>query len=167
MKIRFLPFVIALAAIFAIQSCADSNSKSVRDAARQSLPQKQNVPPPPPPPSAPVTTSSNIGSDGTIQHYYCPNNCEGSGGDAQGTCPTCGTAYVHNAAWHTQNQPTTQIQHQTQTQTTTTPTTAEPPQNAAGVWHYTCSNGCSGGAGSAIACANCGVTLVHNTAYHN
>jgi transcription initiation factor IIE alpha subunit len=43
----------------------------------------------------------------------------------------------------------------------------EPAQNSRGVWHYTCPKGCSGGAGSDVACANCGATLVHNTAYHN
>lgn len=43
---------------------------------------------------------------------------------------------------------------------------AEPPQNAAGVWHYICNAGCAGGAGSAVACAGCGATLAHNTAYH-
>lgn len=47
------------------------------------------------------------------------------------------------------------------------PKAPEPPQNAAGVWHYTCSNGCAGGAGSAVACAGCGNTLAHNQAYHN
>ncbi|MBC7776815.1 MAG: hypothetical protein H7246_15380, partial [Phycisphaerae bacterium] len=46
------------------------------------------------------------------------------------------------------------------------PATAEPPQNAAGVWHYTCPKGCAGGAGSAIACATCGTTLTHNQGYH-
>lgn len=44
--------------------------------------------------------------------------------------------------------------------------TTEPAQNAAGVWHYTCPNGCAGGAGSATACAKCGSTLAHNQAYH-
>jgi len=44
--------------------------------------------------------------------------------------------------------------------------TPEPPQNAAGVWHYTCADGCAGGAGSAVACAGCGKTLAHNQAYH-
>jgi hypothetical protein len=39
-------------------------------------------------------------------------------------------------------------------------------QNTAGVWHYTCSNGCSGGAASAVNCTNCGSLLVHNQAYH-
>jgi hypothetical protein len=42
----------------------------------------------------------------------------------------------------------------------------EPAQNAKGVWHYTCPKGCAGGAGAAQACAKCGTTLVHNTAYH-
>jgi len=45
--------------------------------------------------------------------------------------------------------------------------TPEPAQNAAGVWHYICSDGHTGGAGSAIACSQCGKTLVHNAAYHN
>jgi hypothetical protein len=48
-----------------------------------------------------------------------------------------------------------------------TPTTpAEPPQNADGVWHYTCAKGCAGGAGAAGACATCGGALAHNQAYH-
>lgn len=93
-----------------------------------------------------------------VQHYYCANNCAGSGGDSAGTCPVCGSEYVHNQAWHNQGQ------NAISTQSTPAP---EPAQNAAGVWHYTCSSGCSGGAGSAVACSQCGSTLVHNTAYHN
>ena len=42
----------------------------------------------------------------------------------------------------------------------------EPPQNAKGVWHYTCAKGCAGGAGAAQPCAKCGATLAHNNAYH-
>ena len=42
----------------------------------------------------------------------------------------------------------------------------EPPQNAKGVWHFTCPKGCEGGAGQAVACAKCGTTLAHNAAYH-
>ena len=49
---------------------------------------------------------------------------------------------------------------------TMTPPTAEPAQNAAGVWHYTCGNGCKGGAGAAGTCGTCGGTLAHNQAYH-
>lgn len=45
--------------------------------------------------------------------------------------------------------------------------TAEPAQNADGVWHYTCSKGCTGGAGVAGSiCATCGGPLDHNQAYH-
>lgn len=55
----------------------------------------------------------------------------------------------------------------TSTTGTTTPTPTEPPQNAEGVWHYTCPNGCAGGGGSATACAGCGTTLAHNQEYHN
>ncbi len=50
--------------------------------------------------------------------------------------------------------------------TTPPAATAEPAQNAAGVWHYTCPNGCAGGAGSAVPCGTCGTTLAHNAAYH-
>lgn len=44
--------------------------------------------------------------------------------------------------------------------------TTEPAQNAAGVWHYTCSKGCAGGSGTAGNCAVCGGPLAHNSAYH-
>jgi hypothetical protein len=53
---------------------------------------------------------------------------------------------------------------------TITPTpvpTLEPPQNARGVWHYTCIKGCVGGSGSAGNCTTCGNTLAHNSAYHS
>lgn len=111
-------------------------------------------------------------ASGTVQHYYCTNNCAGSGGDSAGTCPTCGLAYEHNQAWH----------NQAQTPVTTTNTngistgvgavpptqsTPEPAQNAAGVWHYTCPNGHANGAGSAVPCGECGTTLVHNSLYHS
>lgn len=45
-------------------------------------------------------------------------------------------------------------------------TTPEASQNAGGVYHYTCSNGCAGGAESAVNCENCGRLLAHNQAYH-
>lgn len=46
------------------------------------------------------------------------------------------------------------------------PQTAEPAQNAKGVWHYTCPKGCEGGAGAQGNCAKCGTALAHNAAYH-
>ena len=46
------------------------------------------------------------------------------------------------------------------------PVTDHAPQNAKGVWHYTCPKGCPGGAGDASPCSKCGLTLVHNPIYH-
>lgn len=114
-----------------------------------------------------ITPSSTTTSGGTVYHYVCPNNC--GGGDAQGNCPVCGSAFIHNQEFHNQAQnATANTATPTPGNNTITPPTQtpEPPQNAAGVWHYTCANGCEGGAGSAIACASCGSTLVHNTLYH-
>lgn len=114
--------------------------------------------------------ATTLAATGGVQHYYCANNCAGSGGDAAGTCPTCGTEYTHNQAWHNQNAVSTSTTSNIQdVSTNITPpgqATPEPPQNAAGVWHYTCPNGHSGGAGAATPCSECGTTLVHNTLYH-
>jgi hypothetical protein len=124
--------------------------------------------------SAEQANAAVLSTAGAVQHYYCANNCPGSGGDAAGTCPVCGSEYSHNQAWH-------DMQQNNVTTTTTTsdgsgpsvgitpPVQAptEPPQNAAGVWHYTCPNGHAGGSGSATPCSECGTTLVHNSDYHN
>jgi len=91
---------------------------------------------------------------GAVNHYECPQGHEG--GATEGTCSNCGQAYVHNQAFHDQS--VQQVQQ---------PATPEPAQNAAGVWHYTCPNGHSGGAGSATPCSECGTTLVHNAGYHS
>jgi hypothetical protein len=117
-----------------------------------------------------------VAADGKVYHYACPNAC--GGGDAAGTCPVCGAAYAHNQAWHdqnpaqnpTQNQPPVEINMSNPAASVpTAPATpaVEPAQNAAGVWHYICSAGCSGGAGAAGSCGKCGAALSHNQAYHN
>ena len=49
---------------------------------------------------------------------------------------------------------------------TPNPAARQTSQNAGMVWHYTCSKGCAGGAGSAVNCVTCGGLLVHNQAYH-
>lgn len=107
-----------------------------------------------------------------VWHYTCSNGCAGGAGSAA-PCATCGSTLVHNTAYHNTPAASTPIGATAAggavTPTTITPPinqTPEPPQNAAGVWHYTCSNGCAGGAGSAVACATCGSTLVHNQGYH-
>lgn len=109
-------------------------------------------------PTAPATASA-----GGVQHYICPKNCAGSGGAAQANCPVCGTAYIHNQAFHGQAAPAAP----SPTATLPAQPTTEPAQNAAGVWHYTCAKGCAGGAGSAAACSSCGGMLAHNAAYHS
>ena len=52
---------------------------------------------------------------------------------------------------------------------TTTPSPTPDPapaQNAKGVWHYTCSKGCPGGAGVGGNCPKCSTPLTHNQGYH-
>ena len=148
-----------------IFSCGSGPDQDVRNQARQSLDVPQSWTPAAQNPIAntpPPTTNTNTAAVSGVNHYICPNNCEGSGGSTQVSCPVCGTQYVHNAAYHNQPTPST-----TTTTTPSTQTTPEPAQNAAGVWHYTCPAGCEGGGGSAVACASCGATLAHNAAYHN
>ena len=136
--------VLLITSVFLITGCKDNDS-AAKDAARNSL----NVPETVAPVTPPVAPST-----GLVNHYICPNNCEGSGGPAAGNCPVCGTAYTHNQAYHNQPANTTQADPASAT-------------NAAGVYHYICSNGCAGGSGSQGSCATCGSALVHNQAYHN
>ena len=159
MKLNYLLAFLILSMTVAFTSCQNDKSDQIRNEARQTLP----VPPPnaatntPTPPATPMTFNAE-------PHYKCPNNCAGGIGAAAGTCPACGTQLAHNQAYHNQANNTAT------TPPTISPTGApqapSPAQNAAGVYHYTCSNGCAGGAGSAGTCATCGGTLAHNTAYH-
>ncbi len=123
-----------------------------------------------------------------VWHYTCPTGCSGGAGSAV-ACATCGTTLVHNQTYHSNNNQPTAPTSITPSGGVTSPSinlgdgtsiapiggapaaaappkAPEPAQNAAGVWHYTCSAGCSGGAGSAVACASCGATLAHNADYH-
>lgn len=45
--------------------------------------------------------------------------------------------------------------------------TTSTSQNTGEVYHYTCANGCAGGAASAGNCSTCGNTLAHNQAFHS
>ncbi len=117
------------------------------------------------PAPAPITPGAINGAqtapaptNASVFHYICTSGCTNSGSSTAGTCPTCGNPFTHNQAYH--NQPGT---------APVTPTTPGAPAgaNAAGVFHYTCPNGCAGGAGIAQACATCGTQLAHNAAFHN
>ncbi|MEZ5004539.1 MAG: hypothetical protein R2730_16035 [Chitinophagales bacterium] len=108
----------------------------------------------------PITEEPAQNSDG-VWHYTCPKGCEGGSGKAE-ACATCGTMLAHNQDYHSSaNTPSLSPD------INMPPPTQDPPQNANGVWHFTCAKGCAGGAGSAIACSVCGEMLVHNAAYHN
>jgi hypothetical protein len=106
-----------------------------------------------------------------VWHFTCPKGCKGGAG-AVGPCAKCGTQLTHNAVYHEGATPPAQSTAGNLTVPTTATTTppqpqkVEPPQNAKGVWHYTCAKGCAGGAGSAAPCAKCGATLAHNATYH-
>lgn len=121
------------------------------------------------PTKAPEPAQNSIG----VWHYTCPSGHSGGSGSAT-ACTECGTTLVHNTIYHdtAPSAPSSTIIPAGSEGINVTPgaipnpSTPEPAQNAAGVWHYTCSTGCSGGAGSATACGTCGSTLVHNTAYH-
>ena len=128
-----------------------------------------------PPPATPGTPEPAQNETG-VWHYTCTNGCAGGGGSAT-PCATCGTALVRNQLYHaaagagaaTTTSPgltATGADGAPITLPPTTPKTPEPAQNATGVWHYTCSNGCSGGGGSATACGTCGNLLAHNPVYH-
>jgi len=114
-----------------------------------------------------------------VWHYTCTSGCAGGAGSAV-ACATCGNTLVHNQGYHSAGgtpaaaPPPIGATAAGAAATTGLPTTITPPvqqtpepaQNALGVWHYTCTSGCAGGAGSAVACATCGNTLVHNQGYH-
>lgn len=108
----------------------------------------------------PVEPSQNTGG---VWHYTCTKGCAGGAGTAV-NCNSCGSPLAHNAGYHA-NTNNTQSSAPFASPTAIPPTT-QPGRNAAGVWHYTCSNGCIGGSGAAGNCGNCGVALAHNTAYH-
>ncbi len=129
-------------------------------------------------PSADLSTKDNAtgGDGGDVQHYICPNECEGSGGDSQGNCPVCGTEYVHNQEFHNQGNQNQNQQSQNQMNVEggdqlqdlqKQQQASTPAQNEDGEYHYICSAGCSGGSGSQGTCSECGAELTHNTAYHD
>ncbi|NNE30334.1 MAG: hypothetical protein HKN16_11905 [Saprospiraceae bacterium] len=131
--------------------------------------------------TTPPATAEPAQNAAGVWHYTCPAGCAGGGGSAT-ACPSCGATLAHNTAYHssgtaTQNSGSPFANQPNANSGSGSPfanqpgvppvTTAEPAQNAAGVWHYTCPSGCAGGGGSATACSGCGATLAHNTAYHN
>jgi ribosomal protein S27E len=189
MKTQFLfVFYMAIAVVFAT-SCK-TEGDAARDAAMQQIQGGQPAVGDPAAGAA-ATTTTPAANPATptpepaqnaagVWHYTCPKGCAGGAGSAV-ACAKCGTTLAHNQAYHANNNDnkttvTTSsganvslpegIKPVPSPLTNPPATPTEPAQNAKGVWHYTCSGGCAGGAGSAIACAKCGKTLAHNQAYH-
>lgn len=108
----------------------------------------------------PTTTEPSQNNAGAW-HYTCAKGCTGGSGNP-GNCATCGNTLVHNATYHGNNtqSPAPPVPP------TVVPTKTEPNQNSAGVWHYACTKGCTGGSGTAGNCGTCGNALAHNVAYH-
>lgn len=106
-----------------------------------------------------------------VPHYICANECENSGSNVAGVCQTCNEALLHNDAFHAKdflkNGPLNVPKYNEGQPATSTTQSQSPAQNSQGIYHYTCNNGCNGGAGSAGKCKVCGNDLAHNQAYHN
>ena len=132
-------------------SCKDNNPRNTKPVSAPKLVTPQSTTPP-------VRANQQNVSQTKVHHYICPKNCEGSGAENKGTCPLCGTAYVHNENYHKLPgaKPDEILEKNA------------PPKNAFGVWHFTCSKeGCEGGAGSEGPGPVCGEALAHNQSYHH
>jgi hypothetical protein len=183
MRIRTLRLVAALFAISVFSFCKNdaSASKSETTDTGATVAQSPEAQPstgipgldpvgaaPATPSTAATPTEPPQNAEG-VWHYTCPKGCAGGNGSAV-PCAKCGTTLVHNALYHGKPNPAaatpTPPGQTLPAGQTPPPPKAEPAQNAAGVWHYVCSAGCAGGAGSAIACATCGKPLQHNQKYH-
>lgn len=121
----------------------------------------------------PATQQPVAQTSGPVEHFKCPAGHVGGGADAAGKCSVCGAELEHNAAYHqqpSQTQPTDQSKLQPEINPVNTPATTppktEPAQNAAGVFHYVCPDGHTGGSATMENCASCGKQLVHNDKYH-
>ncbi len=160
MKYLKILAILLFTSVISFYACNDNGDATKQDA-RESLegsdsPNQPNAETP-----NPATPEPAQNADG-VWHYTCEKGCPGGAGSA-GTCATCGGPLAHNPAYHANANNTSATTSETPA---ATPPTAEPAQNADGVWHYTCSKGCPGGSGSAGTCATCGGTLTHNAAYH-
>ena len=99
MKFLNITFLLLICAAFFMVSCNNSSDSSSDTTATET------------PEAAPgniqtdaINSQPVTNADGSaVQHYICPNKCEGSGGSSKGTCPACGTEYEHNPAFHVSN----------------------------------------------------------------
>ncbi|MCC7466702.1 MAG: hypothetical protein IT261_10555 [Saprospiraceae bacterium] len=164
---HILGYAFAFALI--LQACQNDNAAdSSKLATEEAIGQPGATPAAPTDPTAaPAATNEPPQNASGVWHYTCPKGCSGGAGAAS-PCAQCGTTLVHNQTYHGAGQPAAApATNPTAGTAAAAPATKqEPPQNAKGVWHYTCPKGCAGGSGAASACPQCGTTMTHNTIYH-
>lgn len=165
MKYFKILIILLLSSTISFYACDDSDNAKARKIGPTEVPNLSNltVRPNAVAPNAATsnpTTPEPPQNTAGVWHYTCSNGCTGGAG-AAGNCATCGGPLAHNQAYHANGTPTLPSGVPP-----VTPSATSSGQNAAGVWHYICGNGCAGGAGAAGTCATCGGTLAHNAAYH-
>lgn len=152
--------MLLLSSVLFFYSCNDKSKTPEQDTAKPAEVSDTTKKPVISPTAEPAQNASGV------WHYTCRTGCAGGAGSAV-KCETCGNFLAHNTTYHAKANSTTDTSpFATPAPTTRPATTPEPAQNAAGVWHYTCTKGHAGGAGSAVACKTCSTTLTHNKAYH-
>ncbi|MFZ1749562.1 MAG: hypothetical protein WAU01_05200 [Saprospiraceae bacterium] len=158
MKYFRILVILVLSSVICIYSCKEKSVNQTQDAS-ESL-EVTDTPPAILPPAA--TTEEPAQNAQGVWHFTCAKGCAGGAGTLT-NCAVCGGPVAHNQAYHGS---ASASPVSSQTVPSPAAATPEPAQNPKGVWHYTCSKGCAGGAGSAVPCSKCGTTLVHNAAYH-
>ena len=158
--------ILLFSSFLFLNSCKDSSkaSKTDNSATTETVDPATNSTT-----STPTTATAEPAQNASgVWHYTCRIGCPGGAGSAT-KCTNCGNILAHNTAYHgnttnTSNAPF--ADPSAAPSPTPAPATPEPAQNSAGVWHYTCANGCAGGAGAAGTCSTCSGALAHNSAYH-
>jgi len=155
--------ILLLSSAISFYSCNDSTKAPKQDSTKPIEVVKTPTQPAATTPKATPTEPAQNASG--VWHYTCRIGCPGGAGSAA-KCETCGNILAHNTAYHGSGSTNNTSSSPFANPAAATTPAAEPSQNSAGVWHYTCAKGCAGGAGSAGTCATCNGTLTHNSAYH-
>ncbi len=159
--------LLTIASFLTFQSCGNSDSNANKATGNIEKNATQNL-----------QEAQSQGSQGSqVFHYKCPNGHNHGADNMGGTCPECGGEYVHNDAYHANDnsnaqpqQPNIQMQQldiQPQQPNISAPQ-IQMGGSKSGVFHYICPSGHAGGSENLGGkCAVCGASLVHNDAYHN
>ncbi|OCK42759.1 hypothetical protein BA195_07555 [Tenacibaculum soleae] len=151
---KFIPIFVLIIVCFS--SCKTAEKKASTPTHPLNLPFNER-----PVPTLPNVSNVSVNVIGGA-HYICPKKCKGGTSNVKGTaCTVCKTPLAHNQAFHnTPQAPSSPVS------TPVAPLPASGP-NAAGQYHYTCNNGCAGGADAAGKCKSCASDLAHNAAFHS